>query len=282
MTRENGAYLTPSAAWKRLGIYGGDDGLTANIAPDIYQKAASQMGLVLDTEVIRKGKMGISFLARSYGPAVWYGDVNSTCDLPRQLTKFHTTTTLPEGVTAKEKLLEKVRSFHMTDANTPILGEFVSRAMRLAGTIVMTEKTRLMRAWNSDLDKEVQYPNVDTGWMEDYARNALAPFGFDFDLFRDWLETCRTVDDMLTPPVMCTPTAVKAERPVVVDDDIHHPKAPAGSRVTKVPRGIKRQSQRTSVKRPPQQERAAGKPKAGGAVPRRAPKPKNGVRRGPV
>jgi hypothetical protein len=249
--RENGAFISPHEAWERLGVYGGDDGLTADIDPAAYTKAAINLGMVLDVDVIRQGKMGISFLSRMYGPEVWYGDANSTCDLPRQLAKFHTTTNMPDGVTPSDKLLEKVRSYYLTDKNTPVIGEFVSRSVARPGVVTVTEKTKLMRAWNSELDASLQYPNEDNGWMENYARNALGPFYFDFELFGEWLGDCKTLADYMSMPVLSMPPAVKAKRPVVVDEDVYEPEPLVETRVEPIPRGTRRQPQRrASTKKP--------------------------------
>jgi hypothetical protein len=38
MTRERGGFIAPDAAWKRLGVYGGDDGLTADVDPETISK----------------------------------------------------------------------------------------------------------------------------------------------------------------------------------------------------------------------------------------------------
>lgn len=211
MTRENGGFITPTEAWNRLGLYGGDDGLTANVHPDKYMKASDMVGLKLDVELIERGREGITFLARMYGPHVWYGDTNSCCDLPRQLSKLHTTVSLPPNVTPIEKLLEKARAFYLTDANTPVLGPLVSKIVSLHGEILMTTKTKLMRAWNSDLDVEVQYPNVEAEWMQDYAARALGDLGFDFELFERWLGTTKQLKSFLEMPLfmLTQPPALK-------------------------------------------------------------------------
>lgn len=225
-TRTGGAYMQPQEAWERLGLYGGDDGLTANVDPVTYQRCATLVGMKLDVEEVVRGDMGIKFLARIYGPDVWYGDSNSCCDLPRQLTKFHTTVSLPPNITPTDKLLEKVRAFALTDANTPILGDFIRRVLDHSGAISMSDKTLGMRIWNSDLPIECQYPNVDHGWMTAYAESALADYGFDSVLFMDWLETRRTLDEMLSPPLFAEPKAPTTKVAVVVDGDILEPPKP--------------------------------------------------------
>jgi len=239
MTRLNGGFITPSEAWKRLGLYGGDDGLTADVDPATYSKASSLLGLKLDVELINRGCEGISFLSRMYGPHVWYGDANSCSDLPRQLSKIHTTVQLPPNVSSLDKLLEKARAFYLTDANTPILGEFVSRIISLHGKCIeMQDSTARMRSWNSLFPKDVQYPNIDHDWMEAYAERALGKFGFDFELFRSWLSSVKRLEDFLSPPLCAEPKEPEVKVPMVVDEDVVEPKRKKAE-VVKEKRGSK-------------------------------------------
>ena len=57
--------------------------------------------------------------------------------------------------------------------------------------------------------------------MHDYAFNSLE--GFDFQLFRDWLETTSNLDDFLTPPLCCDSKAPKVTVPTVVRDEVVEP-----------------------------------------------------------
>jgi len=72
-TRINGAFPTPEHAWNSLGVYGGDDGLTADVNPEAYVAACAEVGQKLDIEVIHRGERGITFLSRIYSPPclVW-------------------------------------------------------------------------------------------------------------------------------------------------------------------------------------------------------------------
>jgi len=242
MTRICGGFISPQEAWRRLGIYGGDDGLTADVDPSLYTKASDLLGLKLDVELITRGCEGITFLSRKYGPHVWYGDANSCCDLPRQLTKFHTTVQLPPNVTPLEKLLEKARAFFLTDKNTPILGELVSKITSIHGSdIEMKDSTVRIRSWNSLFPKEVQYPNDDQGWMESYSEHSLGKFGFDFELFRKWLKSVTCLDDFLTPPLCAEPKEPELKATMVVDEDIKEPERKKAE--------VGKERQRTKTKR---------------------------------
>jgi hypothetical protein len=254
-TKVGGAFVQATEAWKQLGLYGGDDGITADLSTPEYIAAAKMCGLKLDVATVRRGELGVTFLSRMYGPEVWFGDPSSTCDLPRQLVKIHTTVRLPESVTPQRKLLEKCRSYVLTDANTPVIGPFAQKVVDLHGTI--EQDTRLdiqpMVKWGSDLDLTLQYPNGPKDWMMTYARQALEPFHFDWPKFNAWLSGVRRLDDMLSPPSCAPAVPVTPKIPVVVDGDVHTPPPVDKSTKTKVDRRNTRPApkpRKTAVARP--------------------------------
>lgn len=218
-----GTRRTPKEAWAALGIYGGDDGLTANISPSAATRAASQVGLKLTCDEVTRGKFGVTFLSRMYGPNVWYGDTNSCCDIPRQLNKFHVTVALPPSVQPLDKLGEKARSFMLTDANTPVIGELCRRVVELRGESGYRTDLRAMTKWGSDLPAEVQYPNDDDGgWMETYCEQSLADVQFDHDQFREWLKSADTTT-ILSPPLCGEVKRPSVKDAVNVDGELHRP-----------------------------------------------------------
>jgi hypothetical protein len=222
-TRNGGVFIGPDQAWHMLGVYGGDDGLTADIDPVNYSKCALSVGMKLDAEEVRRGDMGVKFLARVYGPNVWHGDHNSCCDLVRQLSKFHTTVALPPDVSPVDKLLEKARAYALTDASTPVLGAFVNRVVDIAGFRVISDLKPALNIWNSNLSFEYQYPNQDSGWMSEYALSSLGALDFDFSIFNDWLATVDSLDKCLTPPLCAVPKVASTTQEVVVDGDLLQP-----------------------------------------------------------
>nr|UQB76064.1 RNA-dependent RNA polymerase [Flumine noda-like virus 19] len=225
----NDGYFTAEEAWGQLGIYGGDDGLTADVCAKTYASVASQLGMKLDVQQVSRGELGVSFLARTYGPDVWHGDNNSCCDLPRQISKIHVTVSLPQHVTPMAKLLEKARAYALSDINTPILGDFVGKIIGLAGIDTVMSTTIHQHIWNSDHQHEDQYPNQDAGWMTDYATQSLAPYEFSWTIFHDWLAGVKRCEDMLSPPLCCQPKQPAVEMEVIVDGDVllpDRPKAP--------------------------------------------------------
>jgi hypothetical protein len=158
--------------------------------------------------------MGIKFLARVYGPNVWFGDTNSCSDIPRQLAKLHVTVNLPPNVTPEMKLLEKARSFYLTDKHTPYLGDFVNHVVTIYGRVPeRDEHLEQIERWGSEIGTD-QYPNEKADWMLDYAHNALP--GFDEARFANFLANATTIADCLTPPLCLEPKPATTKLPVVV------------------------------------------------------------------
>jgi hypothetical protein len=226
LSRPDGTCKTPAQAWKDLGIYGGDDGLTADVDTQNYKRAAKMIGQAITVEKVQKHCLGVKFLARVYSPFVWVGDVNTCCDLPRQLTKIHVTVNLGHGVTPIMKLLEKCLAYWLTDANTPILGEFVKRARYLLnGEFERNPLTAPMRAWSAKFDKCVQYKNEPAEWMMEYVEQVMP--SANIHGFFAWLEKTTILSDLLKPPLLQEPVPAKPKVPVVVDGQIVEPDAPA-------------------------------------------------------
>jgi len=223
----HGVHICPTEAYAALGIYGGDDGLTADLDANIYKRAASSIGQELDVEPIRRGHGGVKFLARVYSPHVWFGDNTSCCDIPRQVGKFHMSVRMPVTITPIMKLLEKVRSYVLSDENTPIIGDLCRRVIEINGEIAKDEKLSQLSTWLAQYDKKVQYPNAKASWMMSYCEHALPDF--DYKRFVVWLASCSSVDDILRAPMFQAPTPAKSDVPVAIDGMVlpHGTKIPA-------------------------------------------------------
>jgi len=145
--------------------------------------------------------------------------VNSCCDIRRQLGKFHTSVNLQ--VAPLVKLKEKATSFHLTDPNTPIIGELATAIVRRFGVSdAHPELKHGLAGWFARYSSDVQYPNDDSGWMEWYAATALP--GFDWPRFRAWLARCVQPNDFLNAPLCMeieNPKAV-AVRNVVSNEEV--------------------------------------------------------------
>ena len=195
MTSCHGGFMEPKVAYSMPGMYGGDDGLTGNMDPSTYQRAAALIGQKLTVDVIKRGELGVTFLARKYGPNVWYGDCNSMCDIKRQLSKFHTTTNLPPNVTPSEKLIEKCRAFILTDMNTPIIGYYCMAVIRIFGVDLQQSATNHQNIWGAQFERKDQYPNDYCDWYIDVVHQDLP--AIEFAKFQIWLNRVLTLHDSL-------------------------------------------------------------------------------------
>lgn len=256
MSRMQGRFMESKEAYLALGKYGGDDGITANVAPHTYLKAAKMMGFTLDVEVIKRGEAGVKFLSRVYSPDVWYGDLTSMCDLPRALSKFHMTSSMPLHITNFDKLLDKAYAYYLTDAYTPVIGEFVTKIVLRFCPDYNFEN--LNNGWFAQFDQSVQYPNSHNNcygsaqtpeWMLGELVKSLP--GFRYDVFIDWLDqSTHNLEYFLSPPVCHEPLEPKNKLPVVVDGEYVDPvvdsetKSPPkrGGKRTKTRRGVPRKS----------------------------------------
>jgi hypothetical protein len=244
-----GGFCDAVTSYKRLGIYGGDDGLTADLDPVIYKRAAEMVGQVLTVDVILRGELGVKFLARCYGPDVWFGDYNSCCDLKRQLSKFHTAKSLPPSITPAIKLIEKCRAFVLTDSNTPIMGRYCRTVLSM---FYHYENTPLqnLHIWGADVEVENQYPNEPrefyldvaisqmptmdivnfTLWMDnvchlDMNPESYTPTGKWNHILKPDLLPCgltRAQCMLFSPPLLCAPTKPGLpKKSVIVDDELY-------------------------------------------------------------
>jgi hypothetical protein len=205
--------------WDALGIYGGDDGLTADADAETYGRVAEWVGQKLTYDFVPRGGLGVNFLARYYSPHVWYGDPNSMSDLKRQLSKWHVTTTHPASGRPREKIAAaKALGYWLTDRNTPVLGALAARTLEITGVVAEGS------TWWSRYSTDVQFPNDVESFGEDYLREMLP--AFDRKLFDDWLEQVNTFDELTSPPLCDPETAPDLKQEAVVNGEyVKGPKA---------------------------------------------------------
>jgi hypothetical protein len=216
-------------AYNRLGIYGGDDGVTANISTNDYTSVAKKCGQELTCDVRLRGQ-SVKFLARIYGPDVWHGGLDSMCDIPRQLLKFHLTTRNLKEYTPEELAYDKAMAYIQSDANTPVIGQLCRRILDLTPVSSRKGYRNLEGRWtwenplspDSKYDDSTQYPNDVASWaMEEFTR--VLP---DFDYVR--FKTHCLVHDLtgfLRSMPLCMPEkelVTKVE--VLVNDELIKPK----------------------------------------------------------
>lgn len=198
---------SPKVAYSMLGVYGGDDGITADIDPVLFKQCAAKMGLTLTTETVTRGDAGIHFLARLYTPKVWFGSPNSCCDLVRQLSKWHTCVPTVGTLDPVDKLFKKAFSFWLTDKNTPIIGPFVRRVKQFMDKLEVSFDPELqdksLASYASIAPEDEQYPNEPDEWFDHMAAEAFP--NYDSEMWYDWLDSTVRASDLLTPPCISDP-----------------------------------------------------------------------------
>jgi len=231
--------LTKEVAYSRLGIYGGDDGVTADVVPDIYRDVSLSLGKILKCEVIERGDLGIVFLDRWYSRGIWHGIPESMCGVLRQLSKFHTG---PVGGDAIDKLQKKCLSYYLTDANTPMIGAFVTKVLEIVGH--NGEPDPDDQRWFGRYDKSAQFNNECGDWMEEYVQRQMPDV--DQEVFNTWLQGVTTRDELLSPPLIMEPIEpLPVDEEVVLEGEILPPKEVAKKRVrTRRRRKAKKQAKK--------------------------------------
>jgi len=233
-TRINGEFMTADQAFAKLGIYGGDDGLTADVDPTSYVKACASVGQKLEIAETQRGEVGVSFLSRLYGAGVWYGSTNSMCDVPRQLAKLHVTTSFPPNVTALQKLHEKMTGFYVADQNTPTIGPYAKLVIEKFG---LSKTNYGVAGYFSKYPENNQFPNNDDGeWMTPLVEKLLPTF--DFGLFNSWLNKVRAGTASVLEPPLCVPTpseVAKVKRDAVINGNVIKAEKPVETAVVSEP-----------------------------------------------
>jgi hypothetical protein len=217
----------PVDSWHLLGIYGGDDGLTPDIDPDIYVKACADMGQVLEVEEYKRGSEGVNFLSRIYSPYVWNGIPDSMCDFKRQMSKIHATPQLDATVTPSMKFAQKLAGLKYTDSNTP----FISDLLEAASNVMLIEASdddrleKISPFSRKYLESEL-YPNIDhQSWMRPFILKQVPDW--DEASFLDYIhEVTHQKRSILNPPLVALGKEPKTDITATVNGVIVAPTTP--------------------------------------------------------
>lgn len=207
----------PDDAYRLLGIYGGDDGLSPDMVPETFIEAAAAWGPIAKCEAVLRGDAPVCFLARHYTPDVWCGDPNSMCDLPRQLSKLHVTGHSTDAPIVK--LTEKLRGYIVSDYFTPVFHDLFLRAIQLDLDLLIPPTADYTQYNARAYTLDCQYPNLACDWFYTHAEEVMPDL--DIELLRSWLATCAAPEDLLRAPLLLAPKPplIKSDRPVDVDGE---------------------------------------------------------------
>jgi hypothetical protein len=182
----------PHEAYARLGIYGGDDGVTSDVDCNAYARVARDLGFNLELEPITMKSAlnghNVKFLSRIYSPAVFQGNTDNVADIVRAWSKWHTVASLSNETEAVPRLLEKTFCLLQSDRNTPFYGEF------LAAICGVYNKDTFDPRW-TEFDwsraRNGNYTCDCVEWAGSFVQSQLAALGFNFGKFRDELRELR-------------------------------------------------------------------------------------------
>jgi hypothetical protein len=146
-------------AYSKLGLYGGDDGLSVGIDPKHYTRVAANFGLNLTSCVTYRGTR-VKFLGRYFADP-WNGDPGSYCDVRRQVAKLHLSTASPE-ITNEEIVYRKALGYILTDPETPFLAVWAAKIISLYGDNLARPVAGDLR-WFEKYSSVDQFPQVTDG-----------------------------------------------------------------------------------------------------------------------
>lgn len=204
--------LDSSTAYDSLGVYGGDDGLSAtpvNTPDKVFLKKMSDtahaLGQKMTTANVLRGQLGVAFLSRFYSDTVWYGNTASMCDLSKVLCKLHICGKQYAHIDPKTKLLDKLIGFFYSDRNTPVVGVLATQAYYLSPEHVQQDCVGMgFRSYMTvGVSFDDQYPQdlQNSDWMLEMASRML-PNSFFGRYESDVLSNIGSLDAMLKLPLL--------------------------------------------------------------------------------
>jgi len=136
-------------AFDKLGFYGGDDGLTGDVDPTLFERVCARLGLTLKAEKIERGNP-VPFLGRMFLDPWTTGE--SICDVGRRVRCLHITTASKQ-IADNIVLMRKAEGYYVTDSHTP----FISNWCRAIFRILKGTNTQLNDAQEAELSRDLSY-----------------------------------------------------------------------------------------------------------------------------
>jgi hypothetical protein len=179
-------------AWSSLGIYSGDDGITADLPPAYCDQAAEFLGFLVKSS---ENRTYIPFLGRHYFDPI-NGETSSIQSPLRTLSKLHTTLLNIEEFTAEEAVIMKAICLQVTDKHSDFFGPWSKK--------ILEDAQKAQASCVQDLKAKVlKYPGLHPYFAitalksNSTFRNSPGDFeelfelempGFDWSKFRAWLD----------------------------------------------------------------------------------------------
>lgn len=180
---------TAQEAWDALGIYSGDDGITADLPPEACEQSAEALGFLVKPF---KRKHYISFLGRNYFDPI--GGSHSSIQSPlRTLSKLHTTLLNIDEFTAEETMLMKAICLQVTDKDSDFFGDWSKKVLQDADEVQRASLEAKVLKFPGlhpyfavkALKTNATYVNTRGDYLDLFEEEMP---GFDWSAFNAWLE----------------------------------------------------------------------------------------------
>jgi len=211
--------LKKQHAWKRLGLYGGDDGVTFDIDVEMYMAVAKDLGLILKCKQAERGQ-SFNFLARQYYACSWENHGCSLSNPTRLLGKAHLSSQAILFNDPNIMLVLKATSFMLNDNSSPIIRTWAETILRILGPDYERQGAELLQqlVTASDPDTVVidgvklrdhigynyssgVYPAACDKCVKQHMEE-LIEAGMDFDKFVKWHKLMQTATELHKLPTL--------------------------------------------------------------------------------
>lgn len=189
--------LSRKEAYKMLGLYGGDDGMSRGVETADLEKTFAMVGMVLKAEKIIQGE-AVPFLGRLYLDP--WSTKESICDVKRQLSKIHTTVS-PKVVPLAIAAHRKAAGYAVTDYNTPIIKDWILLVNRIYPDVDQVEYEKYLNLTKNDSSYWSRFETPFTPLVNvELALSVIAKdFGVDVSNIVDYVNAmgkCNSVKDI--------------------------------------------------------------------------------------
>jgi hypothetical protein len=143
-------------AYKKLGMYAGDDGVS--VVPEEYMcQAAKDLGLTLKCVNVQRGK-ALNFLARRF-PDPWTC-MGSVQDPARTIKKLHISFA-PQDVSDSEALFNRADGYLTLDPNAPITANWCRKVIQILGPEMRSRAEAVLERCKPDRPYYLSWPQID-------------------------------------------------------------------------------------------------------------------------
>jgi len=183
-------------AWKKLGIYGGDDGGTPDVNPRVITRVFARTGLHLKATTITPGN-AFPFLGRYYVDP-WTTNT-SIVDVPRQLRKVHLSAS-PNTVPNTVVLRRKAAGILVNDPDTPLVSDWAKAILRVVKAVSKEDRyeklTRVDTSFWSNCTQPFPTPPRDVAVP--LVKAMFDGIGVDLDIqhWSNFFDRAKTIEDL--------------------------------------------------------------------------------------